>query len=169
MADELDSLLAVMAERRPSLIGVDGMNGVGKSRRVAKRLGLPVLSLDDFLIGNGSFIDGIEYDRLLKAVRQLDRPGVVEGCCLLAALGRVGQSLDLHVYARRVSEAGYWYDADVGEGEDLEQVLKREREIAKWAKAPRKGLAFELIHYHAEFKPLQNAGLILDLVERPAD
>lgn len=169
MIDELASLRELIGTRQPTLIGIDGMNGVGKTRRVTRPLGMRSLSTDDYLLGNRSYLEGLDYQRLGADLAELPRPAIVEGCCLLAVLHRIGVSLSLHVYVRSLSENGFWHDADICEGEMLEHVLARNRAIAKAAKAGRSNLDHDLAVYHHRFQPYQSADFVLDLVERPAD
>lgn len=169
MADELAGLREVIADMPPGLIGIDGMNGVGKTRRVAKLLDLPILSTDDYLLGNRNYLGGLDYDRLAIEAAALPRPAVIEGCCLLAIIDRIGARIDLHVYVRGLSVSGFWHDSDVAEGDMLDHVIARNRAIARAAKAGRSNLDHDLAVYHNQYRPYQSAGLVLDLIQRPAE
>jgi hypothetical protein len=76
------------------------------------------------------------------------------------------------VYVRRVTASGSWDDEEVGTGDDREHQLAVDREIGRAARrltsqpsSRRNTLAVDLINYHADYRPLQNADLVVDLVE----
>jgi broad-specificity NMP kinase len=98
----VESLVRMLADVCTGLIAVDGYQGVGKSwiaREIATRLRIPCVHLDDFLTRNqGAFLKCLQYEQLALAIRQ--RPVVVEGVCILAALERLAVTADVIVYIR---------------------------------------------------------------------
>jgi hypothetical protein len=148
------------------------MSGVGKSTRVAKPLGLPVVSTDDFLVGDGRYIDGLRLDDLREAIERHPLQVVVEGCCVLEVLARVGMRPDLHIYVRRINSAGLWEDKEVATGDDADHQMEVLREINEAVRrlsgdpnAQGHRLDAELIAYHAQYRPFQTADLVVDLLE----
>ncbi len=161
-------------------IGLDGKDGVGKStlaQTIVKDTGFSIVELDSFLEKDrGGFIEFLRYDELKDALDV--KSFVVEGVCLLEALGRIGCELDLLVYVRRL-RYGVWRDADVCDIEgDPEEVIEHEREelrkFAKfeafWKKLDEEkdvpelpGLDMELIRYHATHRPHKHAQVIYEI------
>lgn len=176
-ADQVLSFVQRASFRR---IGLDGMDGVGKST-LAKVLGAkmnyPVVGLDDYLERErGGYIDYLRYDELQI---MLDQDSfIVEGVCLLEAIERIGCKLDLLVYLK-LHHHGVWRDAGVCEidGDPRNTVERKQRELADFAQiearltdtdesqAPPRlpELSAELIHYHAKYRPQHTAGLIYQI------
>jgi hypothetical protein len=164
--DELSELRLMLEERAPRLIGVDGMNDVGKTRRVARPLGLPIISGDCFLLGNGRYLGGHNYERLAEAIRDAMSRGqvVVEGCCLLAIAAHIGMTVDLHVYVRALKPDGTWRVADIGLGDDPERARSQHHAVASALGCEPDPVAMDLIDYHAKYRPVQNADIRVNLV-----
>jgi hypothetical protein len=98
-------------------IGLDGMDGVGKStlaREMAKRLGGSVISLDDHLVKKqNGYILHIRCDEVKAAISASRSPILIEGVCLLAVAQRCRFDVDVLVYVRRLSRnSEIWHDQE---------------------------------------------------------
>lgn len=98
--ESLDELANATRVLPHGLIGIDGYHATGKTtlaRSLSAALGVPVVHLDTFLHPHqGSFVRSIRLPELSAALRQ--RPVIVEGVCLLAALSLAGVKPDLLIY-----------------------------------------------------------------------
>jgi len=174
----IDALLP--SSGRGVCIGLDGLDGVGKStlaREIANRLGGSLISLDDHLVKkqNGYTLH-IRCDELKALISASRSPILIEGVCLLAVARRCGFDVDLLVYVRRLSHnSGIWHDQELCMAEKSADELKQEaRELRKAFSTTEKpdsvaddddlGLTGELIDYHAQWKPVQRADLVFDVV-----
>ncbi|MET4297063.1 hypothetical protein ABIB06_007650 [Bradyrhizobium sp. LB8.2] len=161
-------------------IGIDGMDGVGKStlaREMAKRLGGGVISLDDHLVKKqNGYILHIRCSDLKAAISASCSPILIEGVCLLAVARRCGFDVNVLVHVRRLrNNSGIWHNEELCMAEKFAGELKqREREFRKAFSTPKKpddsgaeddlGLIGEFIDYHAHWKPVQRADLVFDVV-----
>ncbi len=90
-------------ERRPLLIGVDGLDGAGKSSLAAWlswQLEMPAIHLDLYIIRDTEPL-AFRSDHLKAAVDSclgMGRPVIVEGVMLLDVLGSVGRRPDFLVF-----------------------------------------------------------------------
>lgn len=165
-------LRAVLRRAAPRIVAIDGLNGAGKTTRVAAQLEIPVVSIDDFLVGDGRYLSGLKLDALSVTVRRHTGQFAIEGCCALAVLSRLQLRADLHVYVRRTDSAGQWLDAAVGMGDDLEHQLGELEDIRRAASivlgelATPDQLAIDLIRYHAQYRPFQAADLVVDVPQQ---
>ena len=175
MVSEVESLPALalqLGERKR--IGVDGTDGVRKtcaSAAFAETLGIPLVSLDDYLIKNqGGYVQFLRYDELDNALRQSDR-FIVEGVCLLQVLERVAVSVDAHVYVKRYRH-NLWADErelDIAP-EDVDDFLAQERKFVAMLSGlsgePAESedtdptLADEIVRYHATYRPHEHADYV---------
>lgn len=174
----IDALLPSNGHR--VCIGLDGMDGVGKStlaREMAKRVGGSVISLDDHLLKKqNGYVLHIRCDELKAAISVSRALVLIEGVCLLAVARRCGFDVDVLVYVRRLSQnSGIWHNEELCMAEKPANELKqKEREFRKAFSTPETpdvsgadddlGLTGELIDYHARWKPVQRADLVFDVV-----
>ncbi len=168
------------------VIGVDGLDGVGKSpfaKALARSLGGTVISLDDFIARNrGGYVPFLREDQLNESIGSASRPAIVEGICLRAALERIGVRPDVLIYIKRVADSGFWYDQDTCDPEEEEEALiaRLAEETAAVAKLiipssvslhsdtsafGLSSLREEIIRYHCRYRPSRRAGIV---VLRPA-
>jgi hypothetical protein len=158
-------------------VGLDGVDGVGKSQLAAslgELLSWPVVGLDKYLHKKqGGFAPFINYSALTS---DLQRTGgmIVEGVCLLDVLSRVGARIDGHVYMKRFQH-GYWADEDecvfpngieeavVRARDDAELFLQLESRQEGTPYVPSSGgleLTEELMRYHDRFHPHEVAAIV---------
>jgi hypothetical protein len=90
------------------IVGIDGDMGAGKStlaREINAAIGGTIISVDDFLEGNGQpYLSQLDFGRLSKALSGATPPIVIEGVLLQDVLHRLGLSADCTVFARREYE-----------------------------------------------------------------
>lgn len=86
------------------IIGIDGDNGSGKTtlaREIYAALGGTVVSIDDFLIGNGQpYLSQLDFPRLASTIENAAEPIIVEGVLLQEVLQRLQISADFTILAR---------------------------------------------------------------------
>src|SRR5262245_23630132 len=97
-------------ERKPLLIGIDGVDGSGKSSLAAWlswQLEMPALHLDMYWIPDTKPLQ-FRRDDFAWAVdaRCSQRPLIVEGILLLRVLDEIGRSPDFLVFVDKESHAG---------------------------------------------------------------
>ena len=176
-----EELLAQIKDLMPKggrvCIGVDGLDGIGKStlaRAMAKRLGGSVISLDDHLNKKQDrYVQHIRYKEVSAAIMASVSPTLIEGVCLLAVAERCDFDVDVLVYVRRLSRnSGIWHDQEWCLAERPAVELKRKEQELRSIFAEETGyiadedlgLRGELIDYHAQWKPVQRADLVFDVV-----
>ncbi len=160
------SLLAPIFHVDPTLIGIDGLDGCGKSTLASELAGhthFDVVCLDNFLDRNkGTYVKHIDIDGVRDAVR--GRKVIVEGVCLLQVLSNAGLKPDLSVYVQRIRN-GLWADEDwLGLNQDVDEYLEKLRVAAEAISeedeaVPKEDLSTEVIRYHHEYHPHENADL----------
>jgi hypothetical protein len=170
--EALEDLAQQLRERER--IGVDGTDGVRKtsiSTSLSQTLGLPLLSLDDYLVKKqGGFVEFLRYDELRDELGAAQR-FIVEGVCLLEVLERIGAAVDALVYVKRYHH-GLWADErelDVTL-ETVDDFLAQEHKYTVRVAQLFGGsdhqnddgpsLADEIVRYHAKYRPHQNADCV---------
>jgi hypothetical protein len=169
--EELCNKIKGLMPNRPKVfIGIDGMNGVGKTplaRNLAPLLDATVIPLDNHLDRNrGAYVPCIRCQEVTAALGATGEGVViVDGVCLRAVAERCGFAIDVHIYVKQVNkETGLWHDADLCLAETSADDLKRrEREYRRLGavidgevvEQPEgaAGLHEELIDYHAQWRP----------------
>lgn len=160
---------------RPRLIGIDGINGVGKTSfaKEIKKLGYKIISLDSFLIKkSGGYFEFIQFDKLAEVLKKNSQKYlVIEGVLLLKILERLKISAELFIY---LTDSVWLYDWDKEwDGKyttmTLEEIIKdveqlTDRVINATESRPRKyhmrGLIREVYEYSFDFRPWEKAHLI---------
>jgi hypothetical protein len=165
------------------LIGIDGMDGVGKTtlaKQLKGALGATLVSLDEYLDRKkGAFARHIRCDDVNAILAARRQWAIVEGVCLREVAARCDFACDVHLYVRRISQStGIWHDDDIALTlQSVEGLKKRDRELRQLAVmmdeseesqsdtrfADDTGLRGELIDYHAKWDPVRSADLIFDV------
>ena len=163
--------------KKPPVVGVDGIDGAGKTHLVAKPLAelilAKVVSLDRHLIKKrGGFIPFLRCQSIRAAIEVSDQNVIVEGVCLLAAAARCGFRIDIHVYVKRLEKDGRWADEDLCLGLTPAEKLIEEDLKAREAHAsifggdtPENPLYAEVAEYHQHYKPVEAADVIFEVVK----
>lgn len=103
------------------VIGIDGDNGAGKSslaREINDALGGTIVSVDDFLLGNGQpYLSQVDFARLSTTLDAAAVPIIIEGVLLQDVFHRLGVSADYIVFARCEYEGLTMYGNSVEIGE----------------------------------------------------
>jgi hypothetical protein len=161
-------------------IGIDGVNGAGKSRlaqELSQALGIPVLDIDDYLHRHqGGYVDFMDYPALAAAIRSMPAL-ILEGACLRQVLSNLGTDLDGHIYVMRMRN-GLWADEDVcvfpdGVDAAIETLATDAAMIWRYLDDPGEHVApgqdedslqltFEVMRYHCEFQPHEAADVIYE-------
>ncbi len=185
--EDLADLLKDHATAGARVFGLDGYDGCGKSstaKELHKLCGWPVVHVDEFVPTEcGSYVAHIDAAKVAKQVHESDTPTLVEGICLLAIAAKARFKLDVHVYIKRVSDAGDWADAGPCEYEgdpeahitkleaaECEAHLSRYVDPDNAAGEPEVGfseLRKELIRYHHDYRPANSADYVFCRTELP--
>lgn len=167
--DELQQLIRKSTTLPPgTLLGIDGMDGSGKSclaEQLAPLLGAKHINLDDFLNPNqGGFLDHLRYDELRKAISQaMDTgPVIVEGDCLREVLGRLCLKAEINIYIKHDIVCGYWQGGSFLNSGSLDKALAEEEERDLRDADTLSGLRRELIIYHYQYLPQENADFVYE-------
>ena len=163
------SLYSAIALDQPTRLGIDGLDGLGKShlaRDLADAFGFKDVELDSFVMKNrGGYVDFIDYDKLRLSVPP--QSFVIEGVCLRQIAKIAGIELDYHIYIQRM-HLGAWADEEyLGLDQDPDIYIKSELELmAKLNNLDEPeadlGLEGEIIHYHHKFQPQKAADFVLE-------
>ena len=150
----------------PSIILIDGVDGVGKSTlacKIAEELSLPHIEIDTFVQEQKEgYIKYIDYDRFGKRIAQAmisNQMIVVEGICVQQVLKKISLTPYVSVYVKVIDDYGFW--------KDQIRLFPPDRsadEIIDERKAKRFSLGHveEIIRYHYTFKPHENAKYIFE-------
>ena len=182
VADALETIKGRIAGDMVQVVGVDGVQGVGKStlaRRLANECGLCLVSLDDFLNPDQNrYVDALRIGEAQSACRAVLDAGarlVVEGLCLLEVLDRIGIRADILIYLRRCSPTGRWEDEQdftwQGTEEDLVARITDRALRGRTLLAGRFGstttrppaLKIEVARYHLRRRPHEHADLSVEI------
>ncbi|MBI1928061.1 hypothetical protein HYR99_27935 [Candidatus Poribacteria bacterium] len=159
-------------DQQPSIIGVDGTTGCGKTtiaRQIAQTLNLEHVELDSVLEKHqGGYADYINYHelrRLIDRAAQFPRSIVVEGICLLKILDRIQVTPDILIYIKHVNAYGDWYDDRYYEPREnpQEAIHEFDSELSRLASRGKEFPADcekEIIQYHQTYKPTVKADCV---------
>jgi hypothetical protein len=105
------SALGFPLERKPLLIGVDGLDGAGKSSFaswLSWQLEMPAVHLDLYLVQHSRPLSWRfdDLQRVLEARQRLGRPVICEGILLLTALQHIGRRPDVLIYVEMTGNEG---------------------------------------------------------------
>jgi hypothetical protein len=168
-----------VTDRKIRVIGIDGLDGVGKTfiaEKIAEQLNAGLVSLDDYLQKEReTYVAHINCAEIRAVMNDSIMPIVVEGVCLRAAAAHCGIPVDFYIYVRMINSSGRWNDEDICLCCELPEVLKAsEREFGQLADQllfsgnsdGNAGLRDELIDYHCQYSPVPKADLVFDAVEQ---
>lgn len=152
--------------KSPSIISIDGVDGVGKSTlacKIAEELSFPHLEIDTFVQEqHDGYIDFIDYDRLSERIRQTiiaNQVIIVEGICVQQVLKKLSLNSYAKVYVKVIDNYGFWMDQI-----RFFPLDKTADEMIAERKAKRFSLGHveDIIRYHYTFKPHENTDYIFE-------
>jgi len=170
-----NQLLSKLKELRPSIIGIDGEDGVGKSTKIApflsEQLGGAIISLDNYLVKNkGGYVEYLKYEALRNDLLNLlekSQPIIIEGLMFLDVAKKIGIQQDYLIYACCDLWFYHWTEEDGNYNNHgtLEEIIGQEENkvgiIAKvlTPKEPyhMEGMRRELFAYTYGWRPLLKA------------
>lgn len=171
IVSDVESLIDALRKSQPCHVGIDGVDGVGKSQissLVASAICEPVIELDEYLVKDrGGYSDFINYGSLAARIAEISC-FVMEGVCLLEILDRLNVRLDCLIYIKRMS-SGLWSDERECEfPSGIEAAIRQSRRDAELmlefearqegrpyisASTDEPRLSEEIMHYHAKHTP----------------
>ncbi|HNY51466.1 MAG TPA: shikimate kinase [Smithella sp.] len=181
---ETSEILRILTTTQPRLVGVDGVDGSGKSwlaTLLSKELGWPHIDLDDHIENNmGGYVEHVHYDDVQNILNNTSGSVIIEGVCLLHVLEGLKRHLDFLIYVKRVAHYGRWYDEeDCTVSEDIDDFINNKRgELRKFAEVdaymngeePRTDVEFpaldeEIIRYHYNYTPQDKADIVYERID----
>ena len=161
-------------------IGIDGIDGVGKSylaTQLSEALECPVLDVDDYLYQNqGGYVDFIDYPALSGAMASLPS-FVLCGSCLREILANLSTDLDGHIYIKRMRD-DLWVDEELcvfpdGVDAAMENLARhsavisdlfdeRPDQLGQVMEDSLPQLSAEIMRYHENFAPHEAADLVYE-------
>jgi len=161
------------------LIGIDGMDGTGKStlaRELGTKIDAPVVELDGFLNKNQDcFVESLRFKELEEAISQHVGIVIVEGVCLLNVAKILGLELSTAIYVKRISAMGNWQHQDECSVpldkvesylDNWRQTLVEFEQLTGNDEPPEvPGLFCELVKYHAMYQPQDDADVVFHRVD----
>lgn len=179
-ADLLFALDNRLSQQEVKVIGVDGIDGSGKTtlaNEIVHSLGLRLFSIDDFLKRQqGSYLEHIRFSELKSLIDDVPGPIVLEGICLLHIAEQISLDVTDYIYIKQVNEWGFWIDEETCNPEEpveetIECLGKEADAITPFLKgmlpsnggSESKGLTTfreQVIRYHAQYRPWSRAHYI---------
>jgi hypothetical protein len=161
----IESVIDAIKKENSLRIGIDGANSTGKShlaKIISKELNIVCISLDDYLTTNqGTYLPNLDLDRLKRDLNK-ENHFVVEGICLLEALSRINESIELLVYVKRYY-LGVWNDESICNiSDDVDKVIEHEKALDKDQSL---GIDEEIIRYHNQYQPDKKADVVFQREE----
>jgi len=135
--ESIDTAKLNMCQR----IIIDGDDGSGKTplaHKIADAVGAKVISLDEYLSGDGRpYWEQIDYESLKNDILSGGKKVVIEGICALKVLGKISVGHDHHIFTKRAMFGKPAYDEYLDERIPL----------------PKSKTARDVVLYYREFKP----------------
>ncbi len=181
---EAYEILRVLSTKQPRLVGVDGVDGSGKSwlaTLLSKELGWAHIDLDDHIENNmGGYAEHVHCDEVQNILNNTNGSVIIEGVCLLHVFERLQRHLDFLIYVKRVAHYGRWYDEeDCIVSEDIDDFINNKKgKLRKFAEAdaymngeePPTDVEFpaldeEIIRYHYKYRPQDKADIVYERID----
>ena len=152
--------------KSPSIVSIDGVDGVGKSTlacKFAEELNLLQIEIDTFVQEQqAGYIDYIKYDRLSESIKQAiiaNQVIILEGICVQQVLKKLGLNSYAKVYVKVIDNYGFWMDQiRFFPPEKSADEMIAERKAKRFSL----GHVEDIIRYHYTFKPHENADYIFE-------
>lgn len=172
--ERIDDIFEAIKTSNPKIVGVDGIDGVGKTflAKDIEKLGYKRISLDDFLKRkSGGYFKFINFELLKKMVRQSSNRLVVEGILLQKILKELSLATNYSVYMTDSVWIYDWLEEYQGKycGLTLNEIITNvEREVERLNRVlspdskmyKMDGLRKEMYEYSYEYKPWERADVI---------
>ena len=163
------------------VLGIDGLFGAGKStlaKQLSENMKIPVIELDNYRKEPVTkCVNSLKVTELKDAIAKTDGRYIIEGACLAAIAIKVGIQLSKSVYVKRIGPAGIWLDekeCDPQEEEnDLLNRIEDEAQIGSMLDGQQQDedehylieMRKEVIQYHYQYKPANNADYLFHRIE----
>jgi len=176
-----DELMIRKVCSKKFLIGIDGFLGAGKTRLADNLLKIldtncvNVIDIDDeeknyYPRNKGSITKNIDFIKLKNDIINIQTSVIFSSTCLMQILEKIGISLDVYVYIKRMAKyyknaPDIWLDeddctfmGDVNEWEEHEisKALKLNNQINPFDVKKQLLLTKEVIQYHQKYQPYKN-------------
>lgn len=164
--DKLIRYLKNQSLKSPSIISIDGVDGVGKSSlacKFLKELGFAHIEIDTFVQEEqGGYLDYIDYTQLAVIIRQTltEKQGItLEGICVQQVLKQLHQKSNVKVYIKVIDKYGFWMDQIrlFPPDKSADEIIAERRK-----KGFSLGHVEDIIRYHYTFKPHEDVDYILE-------
>lgn len=156
-----EDLLAHLRAISSQTIGIDGINGSGKTylaTQLSEDLGYPLFNVDKYLIKDQrGYVNFVKYESL-KTELNNSPSFVIDAVCLSEVLNNLNTSVNTTIYVKRCSEYGLWYE----EAEYDNQCNYFEPSNFDITQSP---LTKEIIKYHHSYRPFDKSDLIYTRVK----
>ena len=146
------------------IIGIDGFDRSGKtylSHEIGKKLSIPVLNLDDYLIkGKERYVEHLKYKEISEFIEKNKNSFIIEGVCLLGVLKKLHLNLDCLIYIKLIDEYDEWLHeetCDIKDPAEIEILYPNFQEF--------KALDKEIIYYHVNNRPVEKANYVFERIE----
>lgn len=175
IVNDVESIVQTIKEKNPKIVGIDGIDGAGKTEfsEKLKRLSFIVISLDDYLDKNAKgYFNFINFDNLSKDLKNYQKDKIViEGVLLQKVLAKLELKCDFILYLTDSIWIYDWLEEYSGKyfGKTLEQIISdAESNVNKVGRATSTnfkeykmtGLRKEIYQYTFQFKPWEKADLV---------
>lgn len=173
-----DKIFQEIMDKRPKFVGVDGIDGVGKTTfaKRFKKLGYKSISIDTYLKKkSGGYFEFIDFNKLRKDLEKISTGNfVIEGILLQKVLNKIGLSSDHSIYISDNVWIYDWLEDNQGKyyGLNLNKIIEiSENEVNKLNKVlspnakPYKmeGFRREIYKYSYEYQPWNKADVVLEI------
>ena len=177
------------------IISVDGWTGAGKTTLTNSITGiedLEIIEFDKFFEKNAGLylevfnFDGLE-DTITKALES-NKKLLLDGICMNEILNEISIESDYKVYIKELGVLEDWYyEKYLDETKSIEEIFTEDdkeletdifenseasseskpKEVDELSKQ-RKGVFYDLVRYHREYKPQENSDLIFERLNENA-
>lgn len=182
--DIFNELNIIGAFNKKLIIGIDGKDGVGKTRLAMylnNNMNCTIISLDKFLERNTEmYAKSINLKEIKNNIENTNRTIIIEGVCLLHIVQRLSIRIDKLIYVKRTRH-GTWVDEEICLPlESLDLVFEKQRNkifyYLEWDAYEKEKnspnindivlpkFTKEIIKYHGKYSPSLKADYIYEVV-----
>ena len=160
----IDYINSIIANNRLVIIGIDGINGTGKTNLayyLAADLKFGLISLDCFLVHKlDCYLKALNSGLLMQKLLQLkNKSFIIEGCCLLDVARIFDIQPNIFIYCKEISKLGH--NAELWHyGNNFDEYANNNY------KQSITGFEKEIYDYHARMRPWEQAHIIYKLINQ---